>query len=406
MAQDNNVFWLQKDSTFKIQPYLMVQWWNTYSYDMQIDENKDGIFEPVDNRFNSMIRRARMGFKANPYAGLKFRLVTFYDGVGIDALSAIAVSPNNGNVNFGIWDAYLQWQPFNGNQAINLVAGYFRPQLGRESITSAFATTSGEKALQQSYIRHHLVGAANGRATGFNVGGLLYSNKNNVGINYNLGIFNPVHGSAYTTSGINWAPLAVARTVFYLGEPEMYRYKIGYITNYYNQRRGLSLGIGGAWQGNTDLFNQSRTTSVDVLLNWDKFNLDADLHFMSRQAFMQTNASDEIINYNYSSGHIRGSYNLTIGNKILEPVAMLMLLQAGETAEAQSYAGVVGAFSGTEEYLNLGFNYYLNTHRLKLIAHYTRQDGTPGYNIYSYVSGLDLPVRRGDYFVVGLNAVF
>lgn len=403
-----SISWMALDSAYKIKPVMMVQFWGTYSNNMRIDSNGDGIFEPVDDRLNMFLRRARLGFKANPYPGLKFTVVGYYDGIGYDALGAGSGAANNGNVNFGIWDAYFQWQLFQNNEKINLTGGYFRPQLGRESITSGFATTSGEKALQQSYLRKHMVGAGHGRAAGINLGGLLFQTADFFQLNYNLGLFNPVNTSSLSnTTGIKWAPLLVGRAVLSLGDPESSTYRIGYVTNYFNQRRGLSLGVGGSRQGLTDLFSLSEALSFDLLFNWNQINIDADWHLLNRKDKRQTSSnSDQILQYSYQTGHIRGSYNIRVGSKILEPVIMLMLLQGGEKSDLQADAKALGAFSGTEQFINVGFNYYLNAHRLKLIAHYTSQTGSTGRNNYSIQGPLGVPVQRGNYLLVGLNAIF
>jgi len=135
--------WLEKDSTFKIQPFMMVQLWGVSSLHMKADIDADGQTEEVDNRFNPQLRRARLGFRANPYPDLNFTVVAYYDGIGRDALDASMGPANNPHgTDFGIWDAFFQYKISKNSEALNLVGGFFRPQLGRESITLGYATTS------------------------------------------------------------------------------------------------------------------------------------------------------------------------------------------------------------------------------------------------------------------------
>ena len=401
--------WLKKDSTYKIQPYMMVQLWGTYTHNMLADTNGDGTVEEVENRFNPHIRRARLGFTANPYPNLRYTVVAYYDGIGRDALSA-SIGPGNNpdGTEFGIWDAFLQWQIKPGSQALNLIGGFFRPQLGRESISSGFATTSGEKAMQQDYIRRHLVGTGPGRAVGLNLGGFVSNAIGTFHVNYNVGFFNPQNTSPLkNTVGVNWAPLLVGRAVLMFGDPEDTRYRIGYQTNFYNDRKGLSVGLGGSYQGETDIFTQSKALSIDFLFNWGRFNLDGDWHFMNRQNENIPSASGNgFVDYSSNAGHIRASFNFMVHDKILEPVVMLMRFNGAINQAEQNDAHAVNFFSGSNETFNMGFNYYLDTHRLKLLAHYIVQNGEGGRNQWVSQGALGESIERGSYFLLGLNAIF
>ncbi|WP_240462306.1 hypothetical protein [Myxococcus sp. CA023] len=53
-----------------------------------------------------------------------------------------------------------------------LSVGLFRPQVGRESLTSGFEVDSLDKAITQGPLREHLTGTESGRAPGVDVGGL------------------------------------------------------------------------------------------------------------------------------------------------------------------------------------------------------------------------------------------
>jgi len=252
--------------------------------------------------------------------------------------------------------------------------------------------------MQQGYLRKHLVGTGPGRAIGLNLGGLLFT-ESFVSLNYNVGYFTPNNTSPLNnTGGAAFAPLWVGRAVVSFGDPELTKYKIGYKTNFYNQRKGLSIGFGGAYQGETDIFLESTTLSVDFLFNWGRFNLDGDYHIIQR--------NDANNQCEARAGHIRASYNMMVGNKIIEPVVMFNTFNGPQSPEEQLCAAILGEYSGTDEALNMGFNYYLNTHKLKLIAHYVVQNGVPGRNSFYSQGALGEYIERGDYFVLGLNAIF
>jgi hypothetical protein len=405
-SKAQSVEWISKDSTFHIQPYMQVQLWGVSTFNMKVDLDEDGVPEPVDNRFNPFFRRARLGFNANAYDHLKFKVVTFFDGLGADMLGADVGSAFGSFPGIGIWDAYFSWDLMPATDWFHLTGGYFRPQFGRESITSGFATTSGEKGTQQTYIRNHLVGQGSGRASGINLGGLIFPENSLVSINYNVGLFHTnTTGSgqiaATLSSGILWSPLLTARAVINVGDPELNTYDIAYVSNYYNERKGISIGFSSSTQGQTDLFTSSSALGLDFLFNWEAVNIDADWSFMNRTLAEETGIPP--VNYSSNTGHIRASYNFVLPNrKIIEPVVMWD--QFNGRNPASEPAEQVGAFSGSTDNWNIGCNYYLDTHKLKIIAHYIIQEGTPGNNVYTRQAGYR--IERGDYFLLGLNAVF
>lgn len=408
--------WLPKKEGARIEPFAMVQLWSSYSMGQEAYNADAGLYEAVDGRFNVMLRRARLGFKAEPYEGLKFQLMGAYDLVGRDVQSSLVGGANNGSLPaFGIWDAFLQWQPRKGREGFNIVAGYFRPQFSRESITSGWAVNSMEKAMSQNYIRTHLVGAGPGRALGLNIGGLLLNAGKNLGLQYNLGIFNPLTtANGGNSTGKDFAPLLVGRAVVYLGAPEQTAYKIGYDINYFGQRKGLSLGFDGAWQGQTALFEASYATGADLLFNWGPLNLDADWNLMWREGSrLLPDDRERTFTYASNTGHARIGYNLVVGEKyFLEPTFMLVQFNGADDLAGQADAKAIGASSGSERTYDAGINWYLNKRNLKLMAHYTWREGDAGEaasgftgNMYFSQSGVGA-IRRGNWLGLGLHAIF
>ncbi len=413
-AQDGFGKLFAEKEGWKIEPYLMLQVWATYSHGQEVyDEGSEGYL-PVDPRYNLMLRRGRVGFRLEPYEGLKFNIALAYDLLGHDVHTALLGGNNNGTRPIvSVWDAFLQWKLKPGSEKLNLVAGYFRPQLSRESITSGWSVPSFEKAMSQSYIRIHLTGIGPGRAPGLNLGGLLPGHDGVSRINYNVGIFTPVNQIPLAnTSGVKVTPLLVGRVVYYLGDPEMSKYGIGYQINRFGERNGLSLGAGGSWQGANDLFRKSTSASLDVLFNRGPFHLDGEMNWMWREGPSGQNGNGSA-GYSARTGHLRAGYNLRAGSKFfLEPVAMAYCFRGAESAEAIAEAKDVLGFSGRHLTYDIGVNWYLNRNRLRLMLHYTISEGDygeaePGFsgNLHYLQSGIGA-IRRGNWLGLGLNAIF
>lgn len=407
--EDNRLtdLWLKKKDDFKFDIRMMVQLWSLYTMDQEVFNPETEQYETVDNRFNTNLRRARLIVRGNPYPRLKYSLVMFYDLAGRDLLSASVGGANAAQPNFGVWDGFFQYQLSKGSEAAWLTGGWFRPQFQRESITSGWSVNSFEKSMSQNYVRRHLVGTGPGRAAGLNLGGLLQGEK--VGLNYNVGVFNPLYtGEFGQTVGRNFSPLFSARTVLYLGDPELTNYKIGYETNYYNKRRGVSLDFNASYQGETDLFEESIAIGPGMLLNWGPLNLDGEWIWMTRS----DSRGNQSFDYTSNSGHVRVGYNFIVGKYMLEPVFMAMQFNGGETAEEQANASAVGAFSGNERTYDLGVNWYIDRRNLKLMLHYTWRDGDSGaagdgarVNQFFSQGGVGA-IRRGNWLGVGLHAIF
>ncbi len=404
--------WLKKKNGAGIEPFIMLQLWSNYSIGQEVYNPGAAQYEPAEDRINVLLRRARLGFRAEPYDGLQFTFVTAYDLIGRDVNSALVAGDNNGSQpEFFIWDAFLQWKIGKQSEALNLVGGYFRPQFSRENITSGWSVNSMEKALSQNYIRAHLLGTGPGRAVGINIGGLLANRS----INYNFGIFNPVfQANGGNSTGKNFSPLLVGRLAYNLGNPEMDSYKIAYDINYYGQRRGLTLGASGAWQGKTDLFEQNYAASLDALLNLGAFNLDGEWNWLWREGERTlSNQERRAFTYLSETGHIRMGYNLVLLDKFFwEPVFMLMQFNGAKNALQQADAEAIKASSGSETTYDAGINWYLNKKNLKIMFHYTWRDGDPGdagegatVNPYFYQNGVGA-IQRGNWFGLGLNAIF
>lgn len=372
--------WLKKDSLNKyIRPFAVVQLWGTYTTGERARLEPEGPLEPVGDRFNLSFRRARLGFKGKPYKNLGYYLALYYDNLGRDRYSGTRAGVNEGHI--GVWDAYLNWK-ITRNDVATLTFGYFRPQLSRECITAAFAVNSFDKSASQTYIRQHIMGKGHGRTMGMNLGGIRQNGK--LSILYNMGVFNNNTTSDRSeTAGRFWNPLLVGRVAFTLGDPEMEKYTISYDVNYFNGRKGITVGFNASEQGRTDAFSRNTVAGADLLVNYLNLNLDGEWLILDR-------VKEGNIFRSYT-GHLRAGYNLLLHGKLfLEPVFM-----------ATAFRGTTGGqYQGEDRLYDAGLNWYLNKKELKLNLHYVWQDGD-GQN--GFTDGETF--RKGDYVGVGLQLV-
>ncbi len=404
--------WLKYSAGFRIEPLLMWQIWALHSHGQETYQQSTQSYQQVEGRPNFQFRRARFGFRAQPFSNFRFTLIGAYDVLGRDANTGTQGGTNNLALpDIGIWDAYMEWRILPEKESMWLVAGYFRPQFSRESITGAWAVPSLEKSMSQNYLRKQLVGYGPGRAMGLNLGGLLRAGQGRVGVNYNLGIFTPQYfTSGGLSAGMLFSPLWVGRIVLELGDPESTTYKINYDLNFYGRRNGLSLGFSGVYQGTTDLFTANYGFQYDILWNTGPFNFDAEHNWLwregTRNGISPTNRSG------YTTGHIRSSINLTLAHKyLIEPSAMLMFFNGAKDALEQADAAALKLSSGSEYAYDLGINWHLQEKKMKLLLHYIWRTGDSGsagpdaqVNAFFFEPGIGA-IRRGNVLGLGLHVI-
>lgn len=381
----------------------------------QVFNSTTSTYEAVDNRFNTQIRRTRLGFKAKPTENFSFLVIASLDVVGRDAYSGTVGGSNNGSSpQFGLWNAWFQWRLKKGSEAFNLIGGYMPPQFSRESITSALRVTSMEKSWSQRYIRGHLTGTNPGRALGVNLGGLLRRDNQNVALSYDLGLFNPVnHSLGGNSTGRKNSPLAVGRVALHFGDPEFTTYSINHKINYMGQRKGLTVAFQGAAEGETDLFRSNYAAGADILFNWGNFNLDGEWNWLSRTgAIEQEGIPAREFTVGEQTGHIRASYNIPFhSHYILEPAIMLMQYVGPMDAAEQAEALAVKSPSGKESTVDAGVNFYLDPNFV-VSLHYSHHmgdagDAGPGATVNDYFYQKETgAIHRGDWVGAGLVVLF
>jgi len=346
------------------------QFWSVYTFSRQ----RDAAGTPVDDRWDSFLRRARLQVQGRIKEPLTYKVSLSYDELGKDRYTATpGTGQDENNADFRVWDACVTWAA--DPAFANITVGYFKPQVGRESITTAFAVESIVKGLTNSYLRRHIVGRPTGRETGVNVGGLL--RRGLWSFNYNLGFFDPNHKDIVGEAGggIRWAPLAAGRVAVSFGDPEMDHYGMSYRANYFGKRKGVTVGMSATRQGRTDLFKKNEMVGVDLLSNYGNLNVGAECDFLGRDTGVER--------YTDRVWDARAGWNIPLPNgQIIEPAFMYSEFKG--SGNSAKWPGERHSLS------DLGVNWYLDK-CIKINLHYVWQDDEED---------------RGDFIALGLQLVW
>ena len=71
----------------RIETFILLQLWSSYTTNERVFDKDTRQYLPVDDRFNFWLRRGIVGFKAQPYPSLSFKMMTAFDGIGKDLFS-------------------------------------------------------------------------------------------------------------------------------------------------------------------------------------------------------------------------------------------------------------------------------------------------------------------------------
>ncbi|MBL6970252.1 MAG: hypothetical protein ISR68_02510 [Campylobacterales bacterium] len=376
--------WNDGESSMEL--FQMVQVWGMNT----VEDNKD----KYENTSDLYIRRGRIGVKGKVNADTKYKVWFAYDNLGKGSNNILMGTPHdntNANKDFYIWDAYFE-HAFDKEYA-NVSFGYFRPQVGKESITSGFTINSYEKGLSNFYYRKHIVGRGPGREVGINLGGLTMDKK----LNYNFGIFNPNNTAitgADTKDGVDTSrTLAVtegswmyaARVAYSFGDAEMKKYKMGYTTNYFGKRNGTTIGLNYTYQdesqgvhtdddGNTKTvgFKSNSSKSIDMLSNYGNLNISAERDWLERETLDGT-TGEAIIDT------LRVGYNIKLANgKIVEPAVLYTKADLGDTEHFGDVKAYSNGTAGNQTIKSIGLNYYRKGMKEKYSVHLAEFDKTDG----------------------------
>ena len=339
----------------KLTIFQMVQVWNVYT----IDTGKDGY----DSRNDVYIRRGRIGVKGKLRKDISFRVWFAYDNLGKDPDSASTGGKNQStkvNREFYIWDAIWTWAA--DKEWANISIGYFRPQVGKESITTAFKVISFQKSHPNFQPRRHIVYRGPGRETGINWGGLALNKQ----LNFNFGIFD-----VDSYSGKKWSPMYAARVAWSFGDPEHKKYKMGYTQTYYGKRNGVTVGLNYTYQGETDYFKSNTLLGFDILANFGPIDFNAEYDILNRTDF-NTNGDD----YKNTVWSAKIGYNFKLSNgQIIRPAVMY----SESNADSIFATGVVDSkihSSLTKDYkmYEVSLNWLIKKDKLKLNIAYNYEE--------------------------------
>ncbi len=348
-----------------------VQVWDIASFQMNAPD-------AIDKRNDVYFRRGRLGLEGKLRSDMSFNLSIAYDGIGKDPYTPTAGTANAGdNRDLYVWEASWIWS---FSPELNLVFGYFRPQVGKEQMGSEFYVISLDKSLADIQPRQHLLARSTGRETGFNLGGL--SLQDGWSFNYNIGMFDPSNKSIIG-NGTKWAPLVTGRVAVSIGDPEMNQYKISYAQTYYGKRHGTTIGINAARQGITEIFSANSLYGADILSNCGAFDFNAEYDWMYRSTILPAGRVNPTTDKVFS---IKAGYIIPLPDgKALEPA----LMYAGERAQKTGAAPATNGFTGStsRDLYDVGLNWLINNDKFKINLHYVwgkRYDKIPDDN-FSYL---------------------
>lgn len=362
----------------KIQITQSFQLWNIHTI--------ESMGDPSEETKNDLyIRRGRLGVKGKLAADLAFNIILSYDGIGRDKNTAGRGSPNpDDNHDFFLFEALTMWSY---KPMVNITAGYFRPQVGREQMTAPFKTTSFEYSLANFQPRAHLVGRGTGRELGVNAGGLYLAHG--WSFNYNVGLFD-ISSKKLLGDGSASFPMLAGRLAFTIGDPEMEKYGLGIKQSFYGKRKGITFGLNSSYQGVTELFENNTFYSGDILANYGPVDFVFEYDWLSRRTTLEAEGTDlnkqTIVPTTDKITTFKLAYNFVLKNgKVLQAAAMYSGQLANDYGDTNGLNALTGATD--QKVYEVGVNYLLNKDNLKLNMHYVwgeREDKNPAGG-YSYL---------------------
>ncbi|MDP5172703.1 MAG: OprO/OprP family phosphate-selective porin [Bacteroidia bacterium] len=387
-----------------VSPYLYLQSWGIYSHGQEQYLPTEG-YKAMPSEVAFLMRRARAGLKINAWDRVSANVMLAFDQIGSSSSLATRGGSANTSQAVSLFDVQIQVQLIKDRPWLYATSGYFRPQMGRESMTSAWAVPSFEKTIAQNYLRRHLVNANGGRAAGVNLSGT-WQASGKWGITYHSGLFSPAPYPSTGSVTIPTSPLAVGRVLLHLGDPEQKKHSLGHQIQFFKKRNGISMAVSGAMQGASPAFSRSTAVAVDLLANHGPWTLDGEWSWMNRQS--QPDSAAFSFSHPSQSGHIRGSYLLSMDDQWLE----ISLTAAHARAPFdEEHAAQVSSFAARESTLDAGLNYYFHENKLMLMLHYVWQGGEQGSlpdgteaNEYFTQKGAGA-IQRGNYLGIGLRAM-
>jgi hypothetical protein len=365
-----------EDEDFKpsISPFLKIQFWNLASQGTISGD------EEAASRYASYFRRGRFGVKGKVLPELSYNLMLSFDNLGKDGFSSTKGVANAGTIS--VWSACFTYNFVPGNDWLNITGGYFLPHLSRESTTTPWDVSSLDKAENSCYLRQFVTGKANGVSGGMNLGGL--GNVGKQTLLYNVAIVN--RQDATSIMETVWSPVFLGHFMLNFGDKEFAKYKSCFSNNSLKKQTSATLGFGFSSQGETDVFQKSKTFSADATIYLGCMKLDGEYSHLYRK--------NETA-YNANCFMARIGYNIFLNKKwVLEPTLMHEKFSGDENYEDASF------FDGTDEKIDAGVNLNSIKKTVKINLHYVHHKGTGIKN--RYTSNNSYP---GDYISLGLQLI-
>lgn len=387
-----------------------------------------GSVAPADSpqparRVDLMLRRARLGLRGAAWSRIDYSVQLAFDNISKDPYSGtFGKQQKLENNEFRLWELILTLHI--DSTWANLSGGLMRPRVSREFNNAFSGLTSLEFANTFYYLRDALVTRPTGRELGLNLGGQKADSLAKWGFGYDLGVFDAVQDRHSDLEGsLEWSPLVTGRLFVSLGRRESALHQLTYDLNHFGARNGVTLGVFGAWQGRTDeLYDPKDTITVsrgaitkgykggfaqndvwgaDVLVNFHGLTLDGEYSWLYREFTSEFAARYPAVvtarSYTDHVWHVRGAYAFELGKSgrhFIEPVVMYTSFFGG--SHSILWPG------GRDDVLDVGLNWYVNKNKLKVSAHYLRQDGQ-AKSMFSAGTKNGVYRERDDYLVLAFQ---
>ena len=363
-----------------IKPILGFQGWSTYTAGFEEYDADANDYFPVDNRLNFMLRRTRFGANAKVGERLFVKFLGAADFVGSDQRAATIGGVNNGGFPvLQVWDIYAQYKLTPDSEGLYVIGGYFRPPVGRETISGAFGVSSFEKGFNQWYLRQHLTGTGPGGTGGVYLGGLRPLGEK-VFIDYRAGVWNAANNGI--SQGATYSPLVTSRVSFAFGDPERVTWAHGLpAANSFGKRKTVAVAISAANEGPTTAAPGGiGLLGVDFLVDRGHFHLEGEYQLLTRDAAEEQN----LPTLSSATYMLRTGFNIRVKGdaegaaRYLEPTLMVYGFDGATTLA--DYATVVATnyFGAEEMVIDAGVNYHVKPGKVRVGLHYTAFSGDRG----------------------------
>lgn len=257
---------------------------------------------------NFLLRRGRVGLELEGVSWVSAELEVSFDGIFLSSPGKARPVPLP-----RLHESRATFRLAPG--AAYLSVGLFRPQLGRESLTSGFVVDSLDKSVTQKALREFLTGNEAGVSPGLNLGGGVERHGRALRYDVGLALRDPDAGEGLADRRL----FAVARTSVSFGECETTNYSLTRSLNDFGERPVLVL----AAQGSRELSGRAWSIGADALWRVRPMVLTAEVHWLSESSAPRLLA------------HVRAGVDMKgPAQTVIEPWLMASRVAAGGVAEA------------------------------------------------------------------------